>query len=159
MLGYRTLRFPNHDTRAAMKNILIVEAEPHMAPVLQPVLEAYGFAVHIADRREAVVAHLERCLDQAVVINLENLKHEGLAIAGTVRALCPDLAIITLNTPATIDLSIQAMRMGVFDDLLMPLNVDQFIASIRRAVGAAAGTIAQPALKPAIPSRSEGDLS
>jgi DNA-binding NtrC family response regulator len=140
-----------------MKKVLIVETEVQMAPVLQPVLEAAGFAVRVADHREDVVAQLGRAGADVVLVNLEGLSHEGLAIVRAIRTLCPGVAVITLNDPQNMDLSIQAMRMGVFDDLFMPLNVESLIGSIRKAVATAGGNAPEPALKPATTPRLEGD--
>jgi len=158
LLCYCALRFSTRDPGKAMKNVLIVENETQIAPALQPVLEAAGLAVVPADRREAVVTHLEQSNVHVVLVNLEGLKQEGLAIVRAVRALAPEIAVITLNTADQMDVSIQAMRMGVFDELLMPVNVENLIASIRRAVGHTGGPATKPAATPAPTPRLEGEI-
>lgn len=140
-----------------MKNVLIVEAKTQMAPVLQPVLETAGFAVRITDRLDGAVAQIGAA--DVVLVDLEGLKQEGLAIVRAIRALCPNLAVITLNHPKNVDLSIRAMRMGVFEELLLPLNVENLIGSIRKALRRADGHDPKPADAPAATPRQEGEPS
>jgi two-component system response regulator AtoC len=142
-----------------MKKVLIIEKQAQMASVLQPVLEAAGLAVVVINPDEGLMDQIRRAAIAVVLVNLEGLKKEGLTVLAAIRAFAPKLAVITLNASPNVELSIQAMRMGVFDDLLMPLNVESLIASIRRAMAITDPNNAEPAAGPATISRTQGDPS
>ena len=68
-----------------------------------------------------------------VLLSLNDLKKEGLALIKRIKKMRPPVQIITVNSPDQISLSIEGMKMGVFDDFLMPLDLDSLILRIKDA--------------------------
>ncbi len=68
-----------------------------------------------------------------VLLSLNDLKKEGLVLIKMIKKLRPPVQIITVNSPDQISLSIEGMKLGAFDDFLMPLDLDSLILRIRDA--------------------------
>ena len=68
-----------------------------------------------------------------VLLDLSDLKKEGLILLKMIKKMNPAIQVITINSGEQISLSIEGMKLGAFDDFLMPLNVDSLICRIREA--------------------------
>ncbi|MGA8181595.1 MAG: hypothetical protein WB792_16155, partial [Desulfobacterales bacterium] len=58
---------------------------------------------------------------------------EGLVLIKKIKRMRPSVQIITVNSADQISLSIEGMKLGAFDDFLMPLDLDSLILRIRDA--------------------------
>jgi DNA-binding NtrC family response regulator len=68
-----------------------------------------------------------------VLLSLNDLKKEGLVLIKKIKRMRPLVQIITVNNADQISLSIEGMKLGAFDDFLMPLDLDSLILRIRDA--------------------------
>ena len=68
-----------------------------------------------------------------VLLGLNDLKKEGMALIKMIKKKHPAVQVITINSGDQISLSIEGMKLGVFDDFLMPLDLDSLILRIREA--------------------------
>ena len=68
-----------------------------------------------------------------VLLSLNDLKKEGLVLIKMIKKMRPLVQVITVNSGDQISLSIEGMKLGVFDDFLMPLDLDSLIFRIREA--------------------------
>ena len=66
-------------------------------------------------------------------MSLNDLKKEGMALIKMIKKKHPVVQVITINSGDQISLSIEGMKLGVFDDFLMPLDLDSLISRIREA--------------------------
>ena len=67
------------------------------------------------------------------VINLSSLREEGLLLIRVIKHVHQDAEIIVLIEPEQIGLSIRGMRLGAFDDLMVPMDVDDLCTKIQCA--------------------------
>ena len=68
-----------------------------------------------------------------VLLSLNDLKKEGMVFIKMIKKKHPAVQVITINSGDQISLSIEGMKLGVFDDFLMPLDLDSLILRIREA--------------------------
>ena len=115
----------------AMKTkLLIVETDPcfrlnlaqHMRGKPIRVLQAAGKA----DCRRI----LQRVDLDVVLLGLSGLRREGLELLRMVKKLQPNAEVITLNDSQLLWLSFEAMKLGAFDDFLIPFDMDALIRRI-----------------------------
>ena len=114
--------------------IVIVAKESSLWTQLAHHLRQEGFAVSATEREEKVDALLSGSGRRLLLLGLEGLKREGIAILRWVRARYPQVAVITINAGQQLDLSIEAMRLGAFDDFLIPFDLDGLMACIHKAL-------------------------
>lgn len=68
-----------------------------------------------------------------ILLSLNDLQKEGMALIKMIKKKHPPVQVITVNSGDQISLSIEGMKLGVFDDFLMPLDLDSLILRIREA--------------------------
>jgi len=66
-----------------------------------------------------------------VLLDLQGLKRNGIAMMRLIRQRFPQIKIITINSGDQLDLSIESMRLGAFDDFLIPFHLEGLMARIR----------------------------
>lgn len=68
-----------------------------------------------------------------VLLDFNGLKREGLAFLNMIKKMRPAVQVIIINSAEQLSLSIEGMRLGAFDDLFMPLDLEALIARIKEA--------------------------
>lgn len=93
-----------------------------------------GFGVSTTDQAETAEALLAGGAIQLVLLGLEELKRDGIAMLRAIRERFPRIHVITINAGDQLDLSIEAMRLGAYDDFLIPFDLDGLMECIRKAL-------------------------
>ena len=70
---------------------------------------------------------------EVALIALGSLRSEALLALQMIRNAHPDSEVIFLTGPETLFLSIQGMRLGAFDDLMTPVEIEELLLKIRLA--------------------------
>jgi DNA-binding NtrC family response regulator len=118
---------------APMQQVIIVARESSLRTQLVHHLRQEGFTVFTTEREEKVDTLLSGLGRYLVLLGLDGLKREGIAILRMIRAHFPQVAVITINVGHQLDLSIEAMRLGAFDDFLIPFDIDGLMVCVRKA--------------------------
>jgi DNA-binding NtrC family response regulator len=116
-----------------MEQIIIVAQESSLRTQLLHHLRQEGFSIFTTEREEKVGALLSGSGRHLVLLGLDGLKREGISILRMIRGRYPQVAVITINAGHQLDLSIEAMRLGAFDDFLIPFDIDGLMACVRKA--------------------------
>jgi DNA-binding NtrC family response regulator len=114
-------------------HILIVEAENRFRKDLYKRLQLEGFVVDKVTYKDDVVDIITKEKIDTIIIGIDGLGREGLALIEPIKQARPASKIIIINDYRHIDLSIKGMELGAYDDFLVPLNVDSLAARIREA--------------------------
>ena len=70
---------------------------------------------------------------EVALIALDSLRSEALLALQMIKSTHPDSEVILLTGPETLSLSIQGMRLGAFDDLMTPVEIEELLPKIRLA--------------------------
>lgn len=76
---------------------------------------------------------LKRKNIDVVLLDFNGLKREGLVLLNMIKKMRPAVQVIIINTAEQLSLSIEGMRLGAFDDLFIPFDLDVLIARITEA--------------------------
>ncbi len=115
-------------------HILIIEAENRFRKNLYQCLQAEGFTVDKVTPQDDVATIVANEKIDAVLLGVDGLGREGLALIRPIKAIRPGTEIIIINDASHMDLSIEAMELGAFDDFLIPLDIESLAKRIREAV-------------------------
>lgn len=115
--------------------ILIIEKENSLRNNLGQHLRQQGFQVCETDQVDKAMGLLGDARIELVLIALEEFKRDGIAIMREIRERYPHMKVITINSGEQLELSIESMRLGAFDDFLIPFDLDALISRIQSAVG------------------------
>lgn len=114
--------------------ILIIEAENRFRKNLYQCLQQKGFTVDKITLQDDVETIFAQEKIDVVLLGVDGLGMEGLALIKPLKAINPLAEIIILNDPDHMDLSIEGMDLGAFDDFLIPIEIDSLAQRIREAV-------------------------
>lgn len=115
--------------------VLLVDDEPNLRRVLGAVLEADGYRVITADcGRDALKkAKAESSLD-LVITDYLMPDLNGLQVLDGIRKLHPRVKSLVVSGHGTVRSAVEAMRLGAFDYITKPFDVDQVKATVKRVL-------------------------
>lgn len=116
-------------------HVLIIEAENRFSLNLSQLLHREGFKIIKTSSTAAIESLVVDERIDVVLLGLDGLGREGLALIRRIRSVSPSTEIIVINDSSHMDLSIEGMKLGAFDDFLIPFDVESLGARIREAVG------------------------
>ena len=114
-------------------HILIIEAENRFRKNLYQHLQAKGFRVDKITPDDDVETIMGSEHIDTVLLGVDGLGRDGLALIQPIKRISPATKIIIINDPNQVELSIEAMERGAFDDFLIPLDIDSLVERIRES--------------------------
>jgi DNA-binding response OmpR family regulator len=115
-------------------HVLIIEAENHFRKNLYQLLQAEGFTVDKITPQEDLATIIAQERIDAVLLGIDGLGREGLSLIRPIKAIRPATEIIIINDASHMELSIDGMELGAFDDFLNPLDIKSLSRRLREAV-------------------------
>jgi two-component system response regulator PilR (NtrC family) len=116
------------------KSILIVEDEKVLHDSLAKLLEHEGYEVLQArNGKEAYQIVLERPAD-IVLSDIRMPEMDGMTLLGHLKKVAPETPVIMMTAYGTVDSAVAAMRAGAWDYLLKPVQFDDLLMKVERAL-------------------------
>jgi len=112
---------------------LIIEAGNVLQEHLALHVKTMDFRIFNTRHQKEIKKNIKQNKIDVVLLSLNDLKKEGLALIKMIKKMRPAIRIITINNGEQISLSIEGMKLGAFDDFLMPLDLDSLISRIYEA--------------------------
>ena len=105
--------------------ILVVDDERSMRELLAIVLGREGYEVVVAENGRQALDELERRPVDLLISDIHMPDMTGLDVLRTAKGMNPDLAGIMVTAFASTETAIEALRMGAYDYIHKPFNVDE----------------------------------
>jgi DNA-binding NtrC family response regulator len=112
--------------------ILVVDEETHFLKTLSVRLEAEGFLVRTCMDAEQAISLVEETHIDVVVLGDPANGRSGLESLRSLKAVRPELDVILLATHASVEYSIQAMKLGACDCLPKPTSIQDLVERIHQ---------------------------
>lgn len=120
--------------------ILIVDDEPHIRTVMRLTLEASGYEVSEASSGEEALELMGAAGTWAVVLLDERMPGiDGLETLRQLRVRDPDVAVVMVTAFASIELAVDAMKIGATDFLRKPMSPETLRIAVDAALAKASG--------------------
>jgi DNA-binding NtrC family response regulator len=119
---------------AGRATILIVEDDAAMRTMLEEALEEEGYAVEAAAGGRAGVERVRQGGIELVVSDVKMPDLDGLDMLREIKAVSPSPHVITITAFGSIDTAIRAVKLGAFDYITKPFDIDQLILSVQKAL-------------------------
>jgi two-component system response regulator PilR (NtrC family) len=114
--------------------ILVVDDERSMRELLQIVLRREGHQVRLAEDGPAAVAELEREPVDVLISDIKMPGMSGVDVLREAKRLDPDIVGIMITAYASTDTAVEALRLGAYDYLTKPFDVEELKAKVRNAL-------------------------
>jgi CheY-like chemotaxis protein len=130
--------------------LLVVDDEPHVREMMRLTLEAAGYEVDEAGSGEAALAAYGggRRYD-GVLLDQKMPGLDGLETMKRLLAMAPDTRIVMVTAFASIELAVDAMRLGAAHFLRKPMTPETLRGAVAAALAAAPPRAAAHAVLPA----------
>ena len=116
-----------------MKKLLIVEDKESLAVMLKETVESEGLEADVmANGSDAMRRLAEGRRYFAVLTDLRLPGADGIAVLKQARESDPDCPVIVMTAFGTIENAVEAMKLGAYDFVQKPIDVDHLLILLRR---------------------------
>jgi DNA-binding NtrC family response regulator len=113
--------------------VLVVDDEPGVLQITEKALSLEGCEVHTAKNAEEAVEYLETGFFDVVVSDVKMPGMDGIELLGKIREERPTQQVVMISGHASAKMAIEIMKLGAFDFILKPLDIDDLSRAVKRA--------------------------
>jgi len=114
--------------------ILIVDDDRNLLELMSMMLQSADYEVTTAhDGEEALAAVKGRIFDLSVV-DLKLPRTDGITLMHDIHQINPEMPVIILTAHSSVKSAVEAIRMGAFNYLAKPFDLDELLLQIERAL-------------------------
>ncbi|HEX7518543.1 MAG TPA: sigma 54-interacting transcriptional regulator, partial [Chthoniobacterales bacterium] len=139
-------------------HILVLDRDPASARILRDSLAAVGYQVTVTSNESEALALAGQELFNLVVKSFDAQRIDAVALMDKIRAITPDTQCIFISEKGTIRTAVDSIRKGAYDYLSKPINSQQLIESVRKALEYQALVAEDQRFKLRLRRRSEPDI-
>ncbi|HEY5665404.1 MAG TPA: response regulator, partial [Gammaproteobacteria bacterium] len=114
--------------------VLVVDDDPGLLKLLAIRLRAEGYAVEAVESAEAALSALPAFRPDLVVTDLRMENMDGLGLLKEIQRSRPGLCVLLLTAHGTIPDAVEATRNGAFGFLTKPVDKDELLEHVDRAM-------------------------
>ncbi|PJG60033.1 sigma-54-dependent transcriptional regulator [Aeromonas cavernicola] len=114
--------------------VLLVEDTQSLAVVYEQYLLQDGYEVLRADRGQQALAQLLTSPPPVVLLDLELPDMSGMTILQQITEQQLPCAVVVITAHGSVDIAVEAMRLGAFDFLTKPFDNKRLCATVRNAL-------------------------
>ena len=118
----------------SQQRVLIVDDEAPMRRVLEIMLQKMGHETRVAGNGQEALDLAQRESFDLILTDLRMPHMDGLALLNALRAQKVETPVILLTAYGTVESAVQAMKLGAYDYILRPFDVDAVERTITRAL-------------------------
>ncbi len=117
-----------------MSNILIIDDERSIRAALKDLLEFEGFQVTEAEDGHAGLDAARKNHFDLVLCDIKMPGMDGLECLAQLQSMYPDLPVIMISGHGTMETAVEATRLGAFDFLVKPPDLNRLLITVRNAL-------------------------
>lgn len=113
--------------------LLVVEDHESERRAVMQILKSEGFVVYGAENADKALGYLDENID-VVLTDLQLGDVSGISLLELWKQRMPETQFIVMTGHSSVPSAVQAMRSGAYDYLMKPINPDELMLVIRRAI-------------------------
>jgi two-component system response regulator PilR (NtrC family) len=117
-----------------VEKILVVDDEPSLRDVLGIMLKKAGYTTTLAADGEEAVSQVNKEIYDLVITDLKMPGVGGMEVLKAVKSASPDTVVLVVTAFGSPDTAVEAMKLGAYDYLTKPFQVDEVQLIIRNAL-------------------------
>ncbi len=122
------------NTPNSSQRLLIVDDDPNVRELLKTKLTHLGYQCRTADGADRALAVIER---EPIHLVLSDIMMPGLSGIDLLKRLVqayPETAVVMLTAAADTQVAVQAMKLGAYDYITKPFNLDELTVHVEKAL-------------------------
>lgn len=124
--------------------VMLVDDDDSVREAIAEILERKGWIVGSFDRAEDAVAALGNESYDAVLADINMPGISGMEFLRLSKEVAPDTPVVIITGYPSIDLAVEAMKVGAVDFLSKPFKVEELEITVRKAVNGARAAKSDP---------------
>jgi DNA-binding NtrC family response regulator len=116
--------------------ILLIDDEKLIRWSLKERLTREGYTIQEAEDGRSAAAALDREAPDLVLLDMRLPDTDGLTILRGIQERYSDLPVIVITAYSTVDTAVEAMKLGAYDYIAKPFNMDELAITVKRALEA-----------------------
>jgi two-component system nitrogen regulation response regulator NtrX len=116
-----------------MGSILVIDDEPGIRATVKDVLEDEGYTAMLAEDGHSGLNILSRDSVDVVILDVWLPRMGGIDVLKAIKADYPAVEVIIISGHATIDMAVNAVKLGAFDFIEKPLSIERLLTAVRNA--------------------------
>jgi len=117
-----------------LTKILVVDDEPEIRSLLGAVLQSKGFEVVTAGDGAAALEQVQREHPTVILMDLSMPRMSGMDALPEIKRLDPEVPVIICTAHTDLATAVRAMKLGAYDYLTKPFDVELLALTLQRAV-------------------------
>lgn len=117
-----------------MARILLVDDEKSIRKTLSEILEYEKFEVDQAENGQTGLDMMQKTTYDVVLLDIKMPKMDGMEVLEKAQQLVPDVPIIMISGHGNIDTAVEAVKMGAYDYISKPPDLNRLLITIRNAM-------------------------
>ncbi|OGL63315.1 MAG: hypothetical protein A3J27_07645 [Candidatus Tectomicrobia bacterium RIFCSPLOWO2_12_FULL_69_37] len=113
-----------------MPRMVIVDDEPEVLEELAEVFGEYGYEIETAREGEEALRKVKEKRPHVMLLDIRMPGMDGLEVLRRVREVDPSLGVIMVTAVIEEGLAKEAMRLGAFDYITKPIDLDYLRTSV-----------------------------
>ncbi len=113
--------------------ILVIDDDIKMLELLKKVLSKRGYIVDISPKPKEALEKFARVGFDIVMTDINMPEISGLEVLKQVKSTAPDTIVIMITAFATVSSAVESMKLGAYDYIIKPFNIEEFVLIIDRA--------------------------
>src|SRR4030042_2059653 len=114
--------------------ILIVDDEEVICNVLDRRLTKEGYSCTTANNGKEALHHFYKNSFSLIISDMKMPEMTGIELLQKVKAIDPKMKMIMVTAYPDIDLAVNAMRLGAYDFIIKPADLDLIVMSVKKAL-------------------------
>jgi len=117
-----------------MARILVVDDESSIRKTLREILEFEKYEVNEAADGLDCLVKLKKHKYDVIIMDIKMPKMDGMEALERVQLLAPDTPVVMISGHANIDTAVEAVKVGAFDFISKPPDLNRLLITIRNAM-------------------------
>lgn len=114
--------------------VLIVDDELRIRDILSRKLSSEGYECIVTDSGDGTLNELGRRQFDIVLLDVSMPGKSGVDVLKEIQVMYPDTAVIMVTAMADVQTAIKALKMGVYDYIIKPVDLNMLMVSVERAL-------------------------
>lgn len=118
----------------AQEKILVIDDEPDIGWLFSKILSEEGYQVLTSLNGEEGISKIKKEQPDLVFLDLKLPGKDGVEILREIRRFDKDLLVIVLTAYETVKTAVEAMKLGAYDYLSKPVNIEKIKTTLENAI-------------------------